>query len=234
MLVGRSRSSGAHLILVQLIFFPGGAHQKHHCQLWCTHWQHEDTSFQPGTSLLQVVAFNRPLLKATLRLTTGNVALQTPPSCASQQSVSHINAQCLWALMLTWNQVKNLSTTTNSRKGGSDNAAPNSFHWLWVFFPPFKRALCCCFHCEQFHLIKVKPTGWSVHGGREEETIIQNQGAALGEEQLHQPVSWVSYHENYVSFPPSPKHLIQGRRCRIRSPLSSHVTSNHIHSASPI
>lgn len=102
------------------------------------------------------------------------------------------------------------------------------------FFPPFKRALCCCFHCEQFHLIKVKPTGWSVHGGREEETIIQNQGAALGEEQLHQPVSWVSYHENYVSFPPSPKHLIQGRRCRIRSPLSSHVTSNHIHSASPI
>lgn len=55
----------------------------------------EDTSFQPGTSLLQVVAFSRALLKATLRLATGNTALQTPPPCASQQSVSHINARCL-------------------------------------------------------------------------------------------------------------------------------------------
>lgn len=76
---------------------------------------------------------------------------------------------------------------------------------------------------------------WSLQGGpcfpREEKKMMQNLGAALGEEQLQQSVPKVRYHENYVSLPPSPKYLIQGRRGRTRSPLSSHATSDHIHSA---
>lgn len=190
--------------------------------------------FPWSTSLCQVVAFSRAFLKATLRLATGSMAPKPQQLCASQHqlfpTLMH-DAFEHWCPHET--RLKILALLPIPAKGAV--ITPQQTHFIGsgflFFFPLFKRALCCCFHSKQPHLIKVKPTGWTTCREREEKKMMQNFGPALGEEQLQQSVPKVRYHENYVSLPPSPKYLIQGRRGRTRSPLSSHATSNHIHSA---
>lgn len=106
----------------------------------------------------------------------------------------------------------------------------DSFHWACF-------VVGCCFflhskeHSAAISTMSNSISGWSVHGGRGAEKMLRNPGTALGEEQLHQSASQVSHHGNYISLPLSPTYLIQGQRGSMRSPLSSHVTSDYIHSA---